>query len=569
MSKQRISSLYFLFSCLFALSLLVISPLKVEAAHFYLSPESGNYKVGQIFKVNVFINSDDASINAAKAEISFPKNILAVKTISKDGSIFSLWFQNPVFSNSEGKISFGGGIPSPGFKGMSGKVITINFQAKSVGQVKLVFKDKAIIENGPSGKNLCSSSLDLKGNYNINKISSSKTQSLELLPPAPKIISLTHPSQNKWYSNDNPDFKWSIPQSVVGISFILNQDQFSKPNNVSQGIFSSKSFKNLRDGIWYFHLKFKNKNGWGPSSCFRVQIDTSPPSYFKVISDNKGDSTNPRPLLYLKAKDDTSGIAGYKIKIGDKFAFNVSTSESYPFILPVQYPGVHSIKVIAFDKAGNSIEKGVKFKVDPIISPNAIICPSSVISGSEVIYIEGKSKPKSQISVFFRNGKRLVKKRIIISGKDGEWSLTENDLFMPGKYNVTAIAKDDRGALSKESTICSFRIISSGISIGRFAVSYKTISIFLLSVLFLLIVSIYLILRRDYDNKKLIREEIDDLRNKFYKEYNEFWKDIEDRLETIKEKKSNKRKEDKLIKDLKEMKNVFEKELKDVEDIER
>jgi hypothetical protein len=74
---------------------------------------------------------------------------------------------------------------------------------------------------------------------------------------------------------------------------------------VSEGLFSSKNYSEVEDGVWYFHIRFQNKDGWGEISRFKIQIDTKPPYPFEIKVDNEGDSTNPQPILYFQAKDDT------------------------------------------------------------------------------------------------------------------------------------------------------------------------------------------------------------------------------------------------------------------------
>ena len=83
-------------------------------ASFYLSPSTGTYAVGDTFSVTVRLNSGGESINAAEGELTFDPNAILVVGISKANSIFSLWTTDPTFSNSEGKIVFGG-APQPIF----------------------------------------------------------------------------------------------------------------------------------------------------------------------------------------------------------------------------------------------------------------------------------------------------------------------------------------------------------------------------------------------------------------------------------------------------------------------
>ena len=134
-------------------------------AYFYLSSSEGNYRVGENFSVNVLINVEGISINAAQAKIYFPTEKLKVIQVSKQNSIFTLWPEDPNFSNSKGEISFIGGLPSPGFIGKSGRVITISFQAKAEGQARVYFGQEKILANDPKGTDIFSGSQE--GNYSI------------------------------------------------------------------------------------------------------------------------------------------------------------------------------------------------------------------------------------------------------------------------------------------------------------------------------------------------------------------------------------------------------------------
>ena len=81
--------------------------------------------------MNVLVSSADQSMNAASGVISFPQDKLEVASISKTGSIFTLWVQEPTFSNSAGAVTFEGIVLNPGFMGANGKAITINFKVKA------------------------------------------------------------------------------------------------------------------------------------------------------------------------------------------------------------------------------------------------------------------------------------------------------------------------------------------------------------------------------------------------------------------------------------------------------
>src|SRR3989338_5400274 len=83
-------------------------PVLAQAATLNFSPPSGSYGVGNTFLVNVNVESTDQAINAASGVVSFPWDKLEVVSISKQGSIFSLWPAEPSFSNTAGPVSFEG-----------------------------------------------------------------------------------------------------------------------------------------------------------------------------------------------------------------------------------------------------------------------------------------------------------------------------------------------------------------------------------------------------------------------------------------------------------------------------
>lgn len=125
-----------------------------KAATLYFSPTSGSYDVGQAFSINVFVSSHDQAMNAASGIVSFPADKLEVASLSKGGSIISLWVLEPTFSNSAGTINFEGIVLNPGFTGSAGKIITINFKTKSAGDASLIFSSGTILANDGQGTNI-------------------------------------------------------------------------------------------------------------------------------------------------------------------------------------------------------------------------------------------------------------------------------------------------------------------------------------------------------------------------------------------------------------------------------
>ncbi|MEN9582924.1 MAG: hypothetical protein RL641_878 [Candidatus Parcubacteria bacterium] len=132
-------------------ALLVIIPHTSKAATLYFSPASGSYAVGDTFSVAVYTSSTDQSMNAMSGTVSFPTNILTATSVSKSGSIASLWAVEPSFSNSSGKANFEAVILNPGYIGNRGKTITINFKVKASGTAQLSISGGSVLANDGSG----------------------------------------------------------------------------------------------------------------------------------------------------------------------------------------------------------------------------------------------------------------------------------------------------------------------------------------------------------------------------------------------------------------------------------
>ncbi len=356
-----LSILCFLFSAFFA-----------QAASLYFSPSSGSYATGEQFLAVVYVSSADQAMNAASGVISFPQDKLEVVSLSKSASIFSLWVQEPSFSNNAGAINFEGIVLNPGFTGSGAKIITINFKVRAAGNAPLNFVSGSVLANDGKGTNILASlgsaQFSLGGATPTIPESESTTPSVVSgAPSAPKISSSTHPDSNKWYAKKDAKFTWPVPSGVTGIRLLVGKIPVATPTVTYKSAINEKEITDLADGIWYFHAQFRNANGWGEISHFRFQIDTQPPEPFfiKFIGGNETDNLQPTALF--DTTDSLSGIDYYKIKIGEGDIFPVSAEivKSNLYTLPLQMPGKRNILVQAFDRAGNFTITSTEFTILP------------------------------------------------------------------------------------------------------------------------------------------------------------------------------------------------------------
>jgi hypothetical protein len=124
------------------------------AASLTLSPATGKYYVGDTIVVGVHVQSSEQEMNAVSGVLSFPVDSLEVASLSKLGSVISLWVQEPSFSNTKGEVNFEGIVLSPGYKGAQGKILTVAFKVKKEGEGALGFSSGSILANDGSGTNI-------------------------------------------------------------------------------------------------------------------------------------------------------------------------------------------------------------------------------------------------------------------------------------------------------------------------------------------------------------------------------------------------------------------------------
>ncbi|MFH1451540.1 MAG: hypothetical protein ABIF89_02975 [bacterium] len=116
-------------------------PLGAKGATLYLSPSSGEHRQGDTFITEVRLDTEGELINTCEVNLNFSSDSLGAVNVSDGGSVLSLWPKTPVFSNSEGALSFTGGIPG-GFKG-DGKLLSIIFEAVAPTFAEVNFKDSS------------------------------------------------------------------------------------------------------------------------------------------------------------------------------------------------------------------------------------------------------------------------------------------------------------------------------------------------------------------------------------------------------------------------------------------
>lgn len=326
-----------------------------SGASLYLAPSQGSFLTGSTFDISLFVDTKGNEINVVEAGLKFSPDILQIADSTSGESFISEWTTPPNYSNMDGTISFKGGI-SQGIITSAGLISKITFRAKSAGMAKIEFLDssKLLLKDG---KGTAVQTANIGGVYEI----------LVSPPDGPKIISLTHPDQEKWYGDSSPSFSWVKDEDADGFSFSFSQNFQEIPDTVSEGTIESKFYNGTGDGVWYFHLRASKKGIWGKTSHFSVKIDASPPLEFIPDVDLSGG------FIYFETKDIHSGISYREIsminldKSPNSAPFFIETTSPFK-IASIEY-GKYQVAVRVYDNAGNLREGNTNFQfLSPFVS---------------------------------------------------------------------------------------------------------------------------------------------------------------------------------------------------------
>ena len=467
-----------LLGAIFILVLFLSFPILISAqsGSLYFSPSTSQVSVGQSFSTVLRVNTGGTAINVAEGSIVFDEGRLSVVSISKTGSVFSIWPTEPKFSNAEGTIEFAGGVPSPGYSGSSGLVMTITFKRlrlQGIAEINLV--SGGILANDGLGTNILSGLG--KASYNIGSstistpapqiqgVSTTSTPSVFSSVPRVLITSTTHPDQNRWYSGKNPLFKWELPAGTTQVVLVLGTRPDSVPRVVYSPPIKEKTIADVADGVWYLNAQFRTASGLGLIESFKFSVDTKAPADFEITRSDINDPTNPRPELLFESSDKPSGIDRYEMKVGNGQWIIINPElAGQPYAMPLQRYGTNVVEVRAFDKAGNYSSAKTTIQIKAIKAPVITEIDQETKVG-QALSIKGQSDlgqtiiveavPHNKAPEAYAGDRRLTFETA--ANDNGSWDTVLSSLD-PGRYVVTAIAQDERGAISEPSNSVEVRV---------------------------------------------------------------------------------------------------------------
>ncbi len=411
----------------------------------------------------------------------------------------------------------------------------VNFRVKAAGVAALNFSSGSVLANDGKGTNILSS----LGSGSFNLIVPAAGQPLEpetpqetilSVPLKPVVSSSTHPDSNKWYPNNNPKFEWPLPDNINGVNVLADRNPDSDPGTISDGIFNSYDYEDVKSGEWYFHIRLRNRAGWGGVSHYRFLIDDQKPASFDIEEIKKDDLTVPNANFRFSAADEVSGIDHYEIWIDGGGHQDWQDGGSHVFETPVLDPGKHMLVAKVFDKAGNFLVNFAEFSTEALKAP-IIKEYSEKIAGGEIVIARGTTYPNVQVAAWLQKEQDEPKKHIIQSDDKGNFIFSSEEKLKDGVYKLWFEVINGRSAKSVPTDKLTIIVEKSAICrIGTRSVDIISLVIPLIIFVVILLAAGLLVRRRYLAFKKIILKEVDEAEKVLHQSFIALKEEIEEQV---------------------------------------
>lgn len=431
--------------------LALMSPFYASAsgASLHLTASKTTVSPGETFSVSVLVSSETEAMNAASGVLSFPKDKLEATSIQK-GGLFNFWLKEPGYSNQLGTANFEGIVLNPGFKGKAGKILTVGFRAKAAGSAQVALSSGEVLANDGKGTNILSGlgkiSIGIKEAAAAPSVPASPVTETAAKPLGGRleISSSTHPDAFRWYPDRDFRIEWAS-EGVTDISVVLD----GKPDTVpprKAGLAGHFEAKGLPDGLHYFHLAYRDKNGWQKPMHSSFRIDATPPEHLS-LDFAEGKETFSPPRTSIGASDAASGIHEYKLKVGGQDWISISKeSAGEAFLLPIVSPGKQSVVLEAYDQAGNRASISDEVDIKAIKEPS-LDGLDEAISREDYLRVSGTAGKGGSVTVWIA-GQGAEPRASKVRANDAGRFFFIADRLETGWYELWAQAEDGRGAKS-------------------------------------------------------------------------------------------------------------------------
>jgi len=233
-------------------------PFSANAAGGIYASGGGAKTVGQTFTVTV--TASGATFDTIHGTISVSGPV----SVSSFSAGDATWMSKP----SNGGTFDGAFL---GSKKTSFTIATIKLKATGVGS-------GAVSVSGASLKNAGTVVGSGSGgaSYTISKA---------LVPPGQvEVSSTTHPDQNTPYEATTIALAWTKASGVTAFSYLLDQVADTTPAAKATSSDIAVDYPDKAVGIYYFHIRAQNADGWGGATHFKINIKEPDPKINEGLS---------------------------------------------------------------------------------------------------------------------------------------------------------------------------------------------------------------------------------------------------------------------------------------------
>jgi hypothetical protein len=323
-------------------------------------PDSDLVDLAHEQRISVNVITGGEAVNAFEAVVHFDPSLVRVTEIETTNSICGPeFFIERSIDNTKGEVNVTCAIPTPGFTGQDGTIADLLVQPLHAGSFSLNFSTGTqVLANDGLGTDVLRTVTD--GNYQVGSIIMATSSGGT---PVVSLFSPSHSNSERWYNlKDVQIFLTSVPGSIY--HYTLDQDpvaslSLNDPSS-SETTSSSVALHINNDGVYYFHVAAQKDSIIGPTTNFKIQIDTTPPAAPQIAMSQatvkKGDVVR----FDLNSSDSESGLqSNYYVKIDNSIFFPALPDLDIPFV----DSGSHTVTVRVFDNAGNYSDSEITVQV--------------------------------------------------------------------------------------------------------------------------------------------------------------------------------------------------------------
>ncbi len=305
------------------------------------------------------------------------------------------------------------------------------------------------------------------------------------------ITSSTHPDQEAWYATSTAVLNWGVPAGTSAI--YLSFDKRSNGVGVNPYPASQKEriIRDIKDGVWYFHLTKEQTIGTRETVSYRIAVDTVNPTFTGISESPRTDHSVPNVGIMITASDTGSGIDHYEFILDEGKPSLWTDDGSHTRVLSGVTVGTHALVVVAVDRAGNRASEHLSFTVDNLPTPALTVLNSAFIEGDK-IRLSLTSVPTAILDIHVARMNTSPATETFTVDDKGHGEFESALPLSPGSYTVSVVARTATGAISKESDPFVFEVNSSFIGVMK---RHPMIPVAIIS-LILMVIGAYYYLRR-------------------------------------------------------------------------